>query len=302
MDREIWAPLSPTPVLQSWAFSTNHFRGENYLNPDPNDTVLLPSIDIIQYKAYPFDQGKRQSMPTRPPPIDFDETLPNKTPNLPLPNELDSLEELAAKIASYAGVIQRGKSLALHTGFKATPHSERDPVKLAIEGMSPMERDEYDVWSEGGGLLDFDWEANKEELPTGKDSAKRFVQRATAMDTAWKVDKATPENAVWLTNHMPENLPLLKALVRIKAAKMALSGGIPGQDASELAEYQTINKIRSLTVQVEEKRMRVVRQLEADIHRDMMILKERADSLELKKPSKETKLEVNVKKEDPDDC
>ena len=240
-------------------------------------------------------------MSTRPPHIDFEEVLANETPTLSLPDELDELKEIARKLASYADVIQRGKSLAVHTGFKATPHSERDPIKLATEGMTIMEQDEYDVWAEGGGLPDIDWERNKEEVPTGKDSAKRFMQRASAMNTAWKVDKATPQHAVWLTNHMPENIPLLKALVRIEAARVNLSGGIPGQDASELAEYQTINKIRSLAMQAKQKQMKVIRQLEADIHRDMTILKERADSLELKKPRKETDSEVIVKKEDLED-
>ena len=239
-----------------------------------------------------------QGMSTRLSHIDFDEILTNEMATLPLPDKRDELEELAQKLASYANVIQRGKSLAIHTGFKATPYSERNPIKLAIEGMSITERDQYETWCEGRGLVDFDWEGNKEELPTGKDSAKRFTQRAAAMNTAWKIKHATPEHAVWLTYHMPEFLPLLKALVRIETAKMTLSGGKPGQDSSMLAEYQTIKKIRSLVVQAEQKQMKAIRQLEADIRQSLMILNVRADFLQLKKQGEETYSETDMKTED----
>ena len=230
--------------------------------------------------------------------IDFEEARVDGAPIIPLPNDTDTLQETARKLQSYAEIINGGKSLAIHTGFKATPHSERDPTKLAIERMTISEQDAYAVWSEGINLTPFNWEKNKEALPTGKDSAKRFAQRAAAMNTAWKTNEATPENAAWLTSHMPDILPLLKALVRVETAKMDLRGGIPGQDASELAEYQTINKIRSLAVQAEEKQMKVIRQLEADILRDMRTLKERADSLELRKPSGREKVEVKLERDD----
>ena len=230
--------------------------------------------------------------------IDFEEVLPRGASILPLPNESDELQETVEKLKAYAEIVRGGKSLAVHTGFKATPHSERDPTKLALKHMTIPEYEAYTAWSDGIDLGRFDWKKNKDSVPTGKDSPRRFAQRAAAMNTAWKTDKATAEHAAWLTNNRSEILPLLKALVRIETARVDLRGGLPEQDASALAEYQTINKIRSLAVQAEQKQMEAIRQLEAEILRHMNTLKERADSLELKKPSGQEKSEVKVEKEE----
>ena len=149
-------------------------------------------------------------MATQPPrdfaAIDFTAGGNDGTPPLPTPLPTADLETTARKMRALANVVLAGQSLAVRTGYKLAAHQERDPETLARRSMTPQEIAQYDAWRAGARMPAMDWATQRKAVPGGAGAAKRFANRAAAMNTIWNTTEVIAENASWLTFNMPSPL------------------------------------------------------------------------------------------------
>ncbi|QUP79400.1 hypothetical protein [Botryosphaeria dothidea bipartite mycovirus 1] len=216
--------------------------------------------------------------------VDWQDDSGRAMPYLAVPEPTDDLETTARKLAALSQVVEQGKSLAVRTGFRKAAHQHRDPVDLAKLAMTPAERRQYEVWSAGVRMPDFDWGANRKEVPAGQGSQKRFEGRARAMGVIWGVDMATPENASWLTSNMNFALPLVIAVSKVEAARRELLGGGTELDEMELAEVQTAHKIVAVAMDNMNQVFARLRKISADINHSKDIIQAREHAIKSKMP------------------
>lgn len=80
-------------------------------------------------------------------------------------------------------VVEVGESLAVHTGFRYSTHSIRNPVEIARPRMKPSERFMYESWCRNDVLPASSWQHNLKAFPAGgKRSFMKFIDRASVMD------------------------------------------------------------------------------------------------------------------------
>ncbi|KKK24462.1 hypothetical protein ARAM_005532 [Aspergillus rambellii] len=218
---------------------------------------------------------------------------------LDAPGGDDDLETTARKLQRLAEVVEQGNSLALWTGLKLARTREIIPK----DQMTASEWMIYERWKKGMfnaaspdsargvqgdeqtfNLPEFDWDKNRAPVPQGQQSMKKFTQRATAMDIVFGYQGATPEHASWLTLSMPEMLPLIKVVAKINnIERNSRSHGHPHLESlsdMEVAEVQTARKIVATAERNRNRELERIRKLSRSINEYLLIIKNRAESLE----------------------
>ncbi|RAL14282.1 uncharacterized protein BO97DRAFT_404262 [Aspergillus homomorphus CBS 101889] len=211
---------------------------------------------------------------------------------LPVPTATDDLEATMKKMEDLAQIVAQGNSLALFTGLALASQTTRDTESLAKEQLSPEETALYEAWQArkadpnlaGSPLPSFDWNANVAPIPEGAQSLKNFTKRAAAMDVIFEHQGATPENASWLTTHMPEVLPLVKAVTKIANVKQSLAAQNQAQYRGltdmEAAEVETVRKIVAIAETNTNRELERMRRLARSIREAASIIKSRAEALQ----------------------
>ncbi|KAH7308505.1 hypothetical protein B0I35DRAFT_342453, partial [Stachybotrys elegans] len=200
--------------------------------------------------------------------VDYSQPFGPGTTLLPMPDPQDNLDAIAQKMTALSNVVQRGKSLAVATGYKATTHQERDPVERAKRTMKPMELQQYDAWHRGARMPAFDFAANRKEIKGGEESVKRYTRRGHAMARIWSHEGASAENAMWLATEMAWANPLV-----IAVAKM------------ELAEVQTARRAVAIATDQMNEINRLLKQKVRTINHAKEIIQAREHALKAKMPN-----------------
>ncbi|GJC77701.1 hypothetical protein ColLi_00539 [Colletotrichum liriopes] len=183
--------------------------------------------------------------------IDFDDTPPCPADVISLPKDEDDLETLVKKIAALADVVSHNRSLAVWTGFAATPNPQRDPFDIAKAEAAVLELELFNRFDEIGRRLpaaqQFDVVRDVKPLEReNKKTAARYEDMASCVDEVFGTQGATKENVCWIVENMEFILPLVKFYLRVKRARRNLSGGQESLTSNELAEYQTVRKVRGV--------------------------------------------------------
>ena len=175
--------------------------------------------------------------------------------NLPLPALGDSIDLLAPKLSALNRLIKDGQSIAIATGFAATPNHEKDGVKKAVSEMTPDELMCWQSYVENRCQLPvMDWATNVGVPPSSTKSLRLARKRAEALNHIYKTDKATPSHSVWFANNHPEALHLVKAVARVIGVDKNILGGHSTANAILLADLQTINKVLGVTRKIMKKK------------------------------------------------
>ncbi|AGK89732.1 hypothetical protein [Cryphonectria parasitica bipartite mycovirus 1] len=210
---------------------------------------------------------------------------------LPVPDETDNLQTTARKLAALAAIVERGKSLAVHTGYAGAAHATRDPVDLAKTSMTPAEVKQYETWARGIRMPEFNFVTNREPLRGQEGARKRYERRARAMNKIWKTNVAVAENAMFVSIHLTYMVPLVAAVSKIEAAEMELVGGSNDLTEMELAEVQTAHKITSIASANMNSMMEQIRRLTSSINSSKEIIQAREHAIKRKiqgyKPKKD---------------
>ncbi|KAK1585113.1 uncharacterized protein LY79DRAFT_275246 [Colletotrichum navitas] len=183
--------------------------------------------------------------------IDFDDTPPFPADVVPLPNDADDLETLTGKIGALVRVVSRKSSLAVWTAFAATPNPQRDPFAIAKADADVRELQMF-TWFEGNGRRlhtpePFDVTRNVRPLEKQNNkTAARYEDMASCVDEVFGTQGATKENVCWIVENLDVALPLIKFYLRVKRARRNLLGGQATLTSNELAEYQTVRRIRGV--------------------------------------------------------
>jgi hypothetical protein len=222
---------------------------------------------------------------------------------LPVPTDTDDLETTSRKMQDLAKIVEEGNSLALWTGLKLSPKiNPRDPEILAKAQLTEAELELYERWKgmhdsrndEDGNndqtdnhetleIPEFNWDENKAPVPTGAQSARKFTQRAAAMDVVWGHHGATAEHASWLTFNMASMLPLIKALTKISNIQKHIQDNDPlaGKlTEGQAAEIETVRRVMAIAEGNRNREMERVRKLVRSISESAAVLKSRAQELE----------------------
>ncbi|UDZ92911.1 hypothetical protein [Beauveria bassiana bipartite mycovirus 1] len=210
-----------------------------------------------------------------------DYTAPETTGHrlLPVPEENDSLSEIARKMRAIANIVETGRSAAVYTGFKGAASQERDAEKIALQAMTATERGQYDAWKARVKLPDFLWAAYKDKLPEGKSAQKRFEMHAAAMGRIWAFDKAEAAHAAWLFRNWSYAIPLVTAVEKVIGAERGLHGGLKKLNEYELAEIQTIHRFNSIAMDRVNKVYEELNRVARDINHSKSILQAREHAL-----------------------
>jgi hypothetical protein len=170
---------------------------------------------------------------------------------LPIPEIGDSIDVLQRKLTALAGVVRRGQSIAVATSYAASTIQERDPVKIAVSEMPPLEFEAWDLYAEGKySMPKIDWDNSRDPVPTSAKPLRTARRRAEALNRLYQTDIADPSHAVWFTKNEAFYLPLVKAMARVIGAERNLLGGQGALDATQIADLQSINEILSVSAQV----------------------------------------------------
>lgn len=224
--------------------------------------------------------------------VNFTESLPAGTPLLPVPEPTDDLETTVRKITALARIVEQGKSIAVHTGFRLAAHQERDPEILARKSMISQELVQYDAWKAGSTMPTIDWTNGVKAVPGGAKCQQRMEQRALALNTIFQRDDITAQNASWFTSNMAYGIPLVKAVSKVASARRELTGGQSTLTADELAEIQTAHRVVAIAMDNMNQIYRRINILSRDIIHSKEILQAREHALK-------TKIDGYKPKQDP---
>ncbi|KAL8689415.1 MAG: hypothetical protein Q9218_004915, partial [Villophora microphyllina] len=165
------------------------------------------------------------------------------SPILSLPAKGDNFETLAGKLAALAKAVTCGESLAFRTGYQATTMAGKDPEAVALQGMTPSERDFYSAWKNGTFRpqpVDFGGFTNAE--PRTKKLMKEYRDRAAALAILYGVPGITAGQAVGWTMTGSPFIPCVRAIMRVERQKVAMNGGERHLTADEYGELQTLKQ------------------------------------------------------------
>ncbi|RKF65151.1 hypothetical protein GcM3_125027 [Golovinomyces cichoracearum] len=180
--------------------------------------------------------------------IDYGKQLGAGSRALPTPHPDDDLATIVHKMEGLACLVDEGKSLAVSTGYTATTHIERNPEEIGKARMTPSEKEQYEAWKDGLSLPPINWSVSRKPITGGEKSLARYQKRAVAMQTLWKNDTITEENARWLSSEMSYSIPLVIAVVKVQAAERDLAGGQTDITEAELAEIQTCHRVNAVAL------------------------------------------------------
>ncbi|KAJ5108335.1 hypothetical protein N7456_005010 [Penicillium angulare] len=197
---------------------------------------------------------------------------------LPIPERNDDLEATAKKLHGLADAIQSGGKLSLMGGTASTPH-RHDTEAFAKERMTEVERAQYEEWKHQKLILpSINWDTERLAVPPAGEHT--FTQRAMAMDIIWNHQGASPENATWLTHHIPNIMPLIKAVTKVLSARQHLEVHDPLSKLSDhdIVEIQSLRLITTVADENLARERERLRQLAHSINESKAILMERARS------------------------
>lgn len=209
--------------------------------------------------------------------VDYTEAARAGCSLLPMPAEDDGLEVLARKMRALAEVVESGKSIAVATDFC-------NPESLVRAQMRPQESSQYDAWKGGIRMPVFDFDANKAPVKGGDKVQKRLAHRTIAMNTIWRVDRATAENAMWLWINWPYAIPLVKAVAKVQRAKNHWKKIVEGQDVlseMEMAEVLTTSKAIAVSSNTVDHVLRRLNEVMDDLIQAMETIQAREHALSL---------------------
>ena len=206
---------------------------------------------------------------------------------LPMPQDSDTLEEMSDKLRNIAALVEQGGSAAVATGFKTVPHKSGDYEKVGRIRMTAMEKEQYESWIEGIRVPDFDWAANKREIPAGKGNAERYTRLAKAMNIMYVRDDVTAEHASWLTENWAYALPLVNALDKVQQARheherQPADRSPPPRDELQRAEMHVAHLANAIASKKLNDTFRKLNQLTKSINHSKDILQAREHELRTK--------------------
>ncbi|OHF04449.1 hypothetical protein CORC01_00301 [Colletotrichum orchidophilum] len=183
--------------------------------------------------------------------INFNDRPTHTTNIILLPKNEDEVELLLEKTSALAGVVSHNRSLAVWTSFAATPNPKRDPIAIAKKEADVRELEMFNRFEDIGCQLPPSKRLDvlKDVKPLDKENRKtaaRYVDMASCVDEVFGTQGASKENVAWIVENMEVVLPLVKFYLRVKRARRNLAGGQDCLTSNELAEYQTVRKIRSV--------------------------------------------------------
>ncbi|AOG59237.1 hypothetical protein [Sclerotium hydrophilum virus 1] len=220
-------------------------------------------------------------------PVDYTDRPAHDDEILPLPSPDDSFEVLVDKLERLAKVVRDNKSLALYTGFHATPGGAINPVDVAKRQFTTKEREQYAEWEAGSELPPFDW--NRDRLPVaGKDGNPATLSKwAEALSILWDTKGADNGNVVWFKKSHPYLIPLVTAMVGVINARKGLTSGQAALSEMEMAEYQTARKIAAEATDNIRITMEAMRRPTERMSAHIQVIQERSRQLGNKIPGKD---------------
>lgn len=230
--------------------------------------------------------------------VDYSEAARRGDRNLPMPEEDDDLHSIARKMRALASVVESGKSMAVATGFSKAAHQERDPETIARASMTPQELRQYEAWKGGIPMPPFDTTSNRTPVKGGEKNMERFVKRARAMDTIWKRQGFTAENAMWLTVNWNYAVPLVVAVAKVHGAERELVGGQTELTEMELAEVQTAHKAVAISSDAVNRVYRRLNEIARDINQAKETIQAREHAIKARMPNyKQKKDPINQQRQ-----
>ncbi|QJT73685.1 hypothetical protein [Botrytis cinerea mycovirus 3] len=212
-------------------------------------------------------------------PVNYNEAPQREADYLPVPDPTDDLQTIAKKITALSRVVERGASVAVHTGFRKAAHDTLDAEETAKLAMTPPELMQYEAWKKGAVMPSIDWTTHQADVPAGAGSEVRFARRAEAMNTIWKTELAGPRNAAWLTKSATYMLPVIIAVCKVEGARRDLTGGNKNMSEMDMAEVQTIHKVCAVAMDRMNVTFAALRKLSAEINAAKDILQAREHAL-----------------------
>ncbi|CAI7591887.1 unnamed protein product [Penicillium glandicola] len=126
--------------------------------------------------------------------VDFTENLSDSfVMSTPQPN--DKLVKTYKKVAKLAALVQKGKSLAIHTGYINATQNECDAITEAKKEMFPAEIEQFNAWVDGAAMPTVDWKNCREPVRLSEDEEAHFNQQFRAIQQIYHSRKITRENA-----------------------------------------------------------------------------------------------------------
>lgn len=244
-----------------------------------------PSQHRIQQVLTTFSMGiatKTAEMPQSESPQDLPGKLAQHTRDdftflLPIPKPEDDLETTARKLHGLADAVSNGGSLKLSSCQASASRKQAEAEAFAKERMSTRELKQYEEWKTKKLTLPvFDWTANR-QLPVPRAALKTYTQRAAAMDIIWQRQDTTPAHAAWLTENMPEMMPLDRAITKLRNAQAHLEkhSSMAGLTASEIAELETLQLVNATVEATVARERERVRRLAESVNESCAVLRRR---------------------------
>nr|QDW81300.1 hypothetical protein [Rhizoctonia solani bipartite-like virus 1] len=193
-------------------------------------------------------------------PIDYD-VRPTAAGILPLPDDIEDLQELVELAEKYAAVVERGASLAVWTDFQGTSAKTDSPWDLALASMTPDERQWFEYWRGGEKRVPLEWDKVRADGRGEKDRSETIQKRVQAMQMAWGEPRLNASNWHGLRKMAPELIPIVTAYDKYIAAHNGIKGGTKVLSALEMQEYQTITKIRATVDEKIQKKLAEINRL-----------------------------------------
>ncbi|KGO70282.1 hypothetical protein PITC_021010 [Penicillium italicum] len=201
--------------------------------------------------------------------IDFTENSPDTTTILSTPQPTDRLVQTYKKLKRLADLVHQGKSLAIHTNYTKAPKKERDPIAEAKKKMRSTEINQYDAWVAGTTMPTVDWEHSHKAVKLPEDKQAHFKQQVRAIRKIYDNSHITRTNTHWFMSNFPYVLPLIEAIVIVRAVRQQYVRDQEGTTERELihrkdftemelAELETARGIIGVTTDILRKRERRV--------------------------------------------
>nr|WMI40021.1 MAG: hypothetical protein [Rhizoctonia cerealis orthocurvulavirus] len=188
------------------------------------------------------------------------ENVPTAGEVLPLPDDIEDIAELVELAERYAAVVERGDSLAIFTDYQGTSAKTDSPFELALNSMSPDERQWFEFWRGGAKKLPMDWRVIYKPITGEKDKKETLQSKVNAMRSAWQDPTIQVENWHGLRTMAPELIQIVTAYEKYIAAHNGVKGGVKSLTQLEMQEYQTITHVRAT---IDEKIQRKMEEINA---------------------------------------
>lgn len=196
---------------------------------------------------------------------------------LPLPKPEDDLETTARKLHGLADAVSNGGSLTLPSSSASASRKQAEAEAFAKERMSTRELKQYEEWKTKKLRLPvLDWTANQQH-PVPRAALKTYTQRAAAMDIIWQRQGTSPAHAAWLTEKMPEMMPLVRATTKLRNAQAHLEkhSSMAGLTAGEIAELETLQLVNATVEATVARERERVRRLAESVNESCAVLRRR---------------------------